>query len=762
MLGSEPTRRYCRYCGSSVTPTDAFCSSCGKRLVSREGVARDEHAAPALSRAGTRHVSFSRFWLASAGREIAAGVLVAVSVAVLLVGLIYGLLMLRGAFADPSVPRTLGLVVFALVHGGAFSVSVPPSPSLLGYRGSFLLGLPPTSFALLPFVALLVLGRFVARRTESTVLFACSTAITYALVVSLLAALGSISVAGADEGATTVRYAADPLSAGWRAFLLALVGALLGAAVAREPLLPGRLRQVLRGAFVAIGISLVVTVLLGVNLGGGQGGGAAKEEEVADSQATQLVREDSPTGEALAGVGVLFALLPAILGTLWLFAHGLPMGLQGAQDLTNIPLIGQALANAPLQISLLGNWPGGNAWRLLLLGPLLGLVAGGMFAARGAPQNERWWQGALVAVPYAAFATLVAVLFRITAELSVSGLTLHLALGASLPWLLALLPVGGALGAVGGLLVGRGAVWAANPRLAFLVTATLSAILLVGSLPSALAFQPQESAKLLSSTSPAFGSSAFEPPETSPEATTSKASSASPSPSPAPASADRQQEQEEEASEASLRQAVEDYYEAVNRGDWDYTYDNLDSRTRGLFTKEEWQRKNQWFADNGSLELSSFEITNFSSGESEAVVSLGPPYSRDTLFVHEDGSWKHRLTEEELALFMAGTSFEEFVEAQDGDSTDDEASEREEVTITEREESPRPETDVAPASRRPQWQTTDPDAPYYHPPQGPCLGQCTDAYGRNNADIQGEFMRMSPEEKAAERERKIAARNSSE
>src|SRR5215212_10234875 len=132
MLGSPPTRRYCRYCGSSVTPNDAFCSSCGKRLASREGVARDYRAAPAPLRAGTRHTSFSRFWPASAGREIVAGVLVAVSVVVLLVGLIYALLALRGAFEDPSVPRTLGLVVFSLVHGGAFSVSVPAGPSLLG------------------------------------------------------------------------------------------------------------------------------------------------------------------------------------------------------------------------------------------------------------------------------------------------------------------------------------------------------------------------------------------------------------------------------------------------------------------------------------------------------------------------------------------------------------------------------------------------------------------------------------------------------
>src|SRR5829696_1690850 len=549
MLGSKPTRRYCRYCGSSVTPNDTFCSSCGKRLPSREGVARDEDGAQPPSRARTGHASFSRFWPPSAGREIAAGVLVVVSVVVLLVGLIYGLLALRGAFEDPSMPRSLGLVVFSLVHGGAFSVSVPSVPSLLGIGGSIWLGLPPTSFALLPFVALLVLGRFVARRTESTLLFACATAITYALVVGLLAALGSVSVAsGADEGATTIWYAADPLSAGWRAFLLAMVGALLGAAVAHGPLLPERLRQVLRGAFAAIGISLVVTVFLTVILVVVQGDDAPTQH-VADSQATQLVQEDSPTGEALGGVGVLFALLPTILGTLWLCAHGLPMGLQGAQDLATVPLIGQALADAPLQVSLLGNWPGGNSWRLLLLGPVIGLVVGGMLAARGAPQNERWWQGALVAVPYAAFATLVAVLFRITAELSVSGLTLHLALGASLPWLLALLLVGGHSALLGGLLAGRGAVWAANPRLAFLATATLSAILLVGSLPSALAFKPQESSKLLSSTSPAFGSSAIEDPEVSSEAPKTKASPASPSPSPAPASAKRQgQDQQEEAS----------------------------------------------------------------------------------------------------------------------------------------------------------------------------------------------------------------------
>jgi hypothetical protein len=199
---------------------------------------------------------------------------------------------------------------------------------------------------------------------------------------------GSASFEGPDDGAT-IRYAADPLSAAWRALLLATVGALLGAAFSHGPLLPERLRQVLRGTFAAIGISLVVAVLLTVILVVVQGAEAAPQQ-VADSQATQLVGEDSPTGETMAEVGALFALLPAAMGTLWLFAHGLPMGLQGAQDLASVPLIGAALADAPLQVSLLGNWPGENAWRLLLLGPVIGLVAGGMLAARGAPRNEQW------------------------------------------------------------------------------------------------------------------------------------------------------------------------------------------------------------------------------------------------------------------------------------------------------------------------------------------------------------------------------------
>jgi hypothetical protein len=48
----------------------------------------------------------------------------------------------------------------------------------------------------------------------------------------------------------------------------------------------------------------------------------------------------------------------------------------------------------------------------------------------------------------------------------------------------------------------------------------------------------------------------------------------------------------------------------------------------------------------------------------------GSSLVRDTYFVYEDGSWKHRLSEEELALFMAGISFEEFVKAKQGGSSE--------------------------------------------------------------------------------------------
>ena len=793
---------------------DTFCSYCGKHLEVEAGDSTPpSRRTTARSPTGAGDV-LSRLWPANAGREILVGALVAVAVAGLLVGLVYALLALRGVFADPSVPRTIGLVIFSLIHGGAISASVPAGPSLLGVGGGLELGLPITSFALLPFLALLVLGRVVARRTETTLLFACVTAATYALVVGLLAALGAAFAGEAGEGAAA-QFAAGPFSTAWRAFLLALLGVLLGAAVTHGPLLPARLRQVVRGALAAIGISLAVTVVLAVILVAAQGVDAPTQQ-VTDGLPTQFAQEGSTVGGSLSAVGVLFALLPAILGTLWLFAHGLPMGLQGAQDLANLPLIGPALTDAPLQVSLVGSWPGGNAWRLLLLGPVLGLVAGGMLAARGAPRNERWWQGALMVVPYAALAAIVALLCRITAEFNVAAFNLDLAFGASLPWLLALLPVGGALGALGGLLSKSEAVWVPRPRRTFLAAAIVSAVVFVLSLPSVLALQSQGASQLAG---PDLADSKSPPktPEATPKAETatptSDSSSSSvdpalarllptlqglttapiilpamlpdrlknvaigrdPNDSPRSTSGDRYTilflaqppsgvtqpyvhattlgtltaspesrsiapgvtttsrgtvdlldgveatlqieegpqgsnmgtrsvgtfegdgwtytldlpaggssppelveevlstmvsvppsensgDENSAGSEADLRRAVTDYYEAVERKDWGYTYDNLDSETQQSFTRSEWIRKNQDFDNADPLVRSTPQTIGEVSTSSPVEVTLaqifgsGATGSRTTYFVWEDGSWKHRFSQEEYDLFLADSS----------------------------------------------------------------------------------------------------------
>jgi hypothetical protein len=123
--------------------------------------------------------------------------------------------------------------------------------------------------------------------------------------------------------------------------------------------------------------------------------------------------------------------------------------------------------------------------------------------------------------------------------------------------------------------------------------------------------------------------------------------------------------------EADLAEAVKDYYEAVDREDWPYTYASLDSRTKALFTEEEWYQKNEWFAANEGLELSAINVVvNGPASDPEVGVTVyrtfkdGTSITRDTLFVMEDGSWKHRFTEEEIAIFMPGTSYEEFVAAQ--------------------------------------------------------------------------------------------------
>jgi hypothetical protein len=124
-------------------------------------------------------------------------------------------------------------------------------------------------------------------------------------------------------------------------------------------------------------------------------------------------------------------------------------------------------------------------------------------------------------------------------------------------------------------------------------------------------------------------------------------------------------------SETELIEAAEYYYQAVDQENWAYTYDNLDSLTRSMFTEEEWYAKNQWYADNEGLELSTINVVvNGSTSEPVVSVSIyraftdGTSISRDTFFVSEGGVWKHRFSREEIDIFMPGVPYEEFVAAQ--------------------------------------------------------------------------------------------------
>ena len=95
----------------------------------------------------------------------------------------------------------------------------------------------------------------------------------------------------------------------------------------------------------------------------------------------------------------------------------------------------------------------------------------------------------------------------------------------------------------------------------------------------------------------------------------------------------------------------------MDRKDWNYTYDNLDSETRQRFTKSEWIQKNQYLANTDPLVRSTPEIASEVSTSSPVEITLtqtfrsGTTSSRTTYFVWEDGSWKHRLSPEEYDLF---------------------------------------------------------------------------------------------------------------
>ncbi len=107
----------------------------------------------------------------------------------------------------------------------------------------------------------------------------------------------------------------------------------------------------------------------------------------------------------------------------------------------------------------------------------------------------------------------------------------------------------------------------------------------------------------------------------------------------------------------------------MERKDWNYTYDNLDSQTKQKYTRDEYVRKNQYLASVDPLAQSSPEIVSRFSTSSPVEVELNQTFtsgltrSRTTYFVWEDGAWKHRFSQEDDAVFLPDASYDEFVRA---------------------------------------------------------------------------------------------------
>ncbi len=122
-----------------------------------------------------------------------------------------------------------------------------------------------------------------------------------------------------------------------------------------------------------------------------------------------------------------------------------------------------------------------------------------------------------------------------------------------------------------------------------------------------------------------------------------------------------------------VEEAAGDYYRAAGLGDWVYTYENLDSETRAMFTRDEWSQKNRWFLENAPAiyHIESVDPIE-ASQEPLAEVSVrltgedGSSSIRTTYFVYEGGEWKHRFGQEETGLFMPEASYEEFVRVREG------------------------------------------------------------------------------------------------
>jgi hypothetical protein len=598
-------------------------------------------------------------------REAMLGGLLAVGVALGQIVGLYVLLLIRWAVGAGDAPGIGGLVGFVAAHGGAVFAKVPPMPALFGIGGSLKIDPPITSIALLPFVLMLAGSWMLSRRERTSVVFALVATVSYSVILAVLALLFRVTSAG--EGAE-ITVSAAPLSAALHGLLIAGLGTLVGLVAARGPFLPDRARQVIRGGLVAVGISVVLTVLLAMLIlvltavsdnpveGLRQDGGSqpSKNAQPEGSQPNGGGLGDA-TG-AVAGItGGAFALLPASVGTLWLLAHGLPVGLQHAPDLSGVPLIGKALKDVPLSASLLGDWPFAGTWRLLMLAPVVGLLLGGAFAAHGAPPSHRWRYGALIAIPYSAIVLLTTILASLSVNLSAGAFKLDLVFGASIAWGLLVLPVAAGLGAAGALLARQGLVPAPRPRWVGAVTACVCGVLLLGTSPlvaSSLSDVPAPEDALTPQSDTKANSGGSLPDFKEPPAPDKL-----PKPDFAPPKKPKKPDAPQVVPAPAQQRFVSAYYAAVSREDWVATYNMLDPSSRIKVPGKEWIREQQSRTDaSDKPPIESARITRMSKqpGSFKLTVELthedGTKTTVSGVVIHElDGGYKRHLTPEELS-----------------------------------------------------------------------------------------------------------------
>jgi hypothetical protein len=593
------------------------------------------------------------------------GGLLAVGVALVQIVGLYVLLSIRWVGGAGEAPGIGGLVGFVAAHGGAVFAKVPPTPALLGIGGSLRIDPPITSIALLPFLLMLAGSWALSRRERTFVLFALIAPVCYSLILAVLALLFRVTSAG--EGAE-ITVSAAPLSAALHGLLIAGLGTLVGSVSARGPFLPDRARQVLRGGLVAVGASVILTVLLAIALlaqtavpenpleGLRQDGGPQQRENAQPGGSQPNDGSVRDTVGAVAGAtGGAFALLPSVVGTLWLLAHGLPVGLQNAPDLSALPLVGKALKDVKLSASLLGSWPFAGTWRLLMIAPVVGLVFGGAVAAHGAPPSQRWRYGALIAIPYAAIALLTAILARFSVSLSAAALELDLAFGASIAWALLVLPVSAGLGAAGALLARQGSVPASRPQWFGAITACACGVLLLGTFPlvasSTSAVPAPEEALAPKSDTKAKSSGPLPVFEESPSAPEN-----APKPDISPPQKPEKPDDPQGVPTPAQQRFVSEYYAAVGREDWVATYSLLDHSSRIKVPGKEWIRDQQARADaSNKPPIQSARISQMSKqpGSFKLTVELthedGTKTTVAGVVIHsQDGGFKRHLTPEEL------------------------------------------------------------------------------------------------------------------